>query len=87
MLIEFAAKSYSTEDMTHAHSMSDSVRNITDCESLTDCAVWCTEDPSCTAANYDDDTSQCELLTSPIVWLTPQHGSIALIGQATGEEV
>ena len=68
----------------HVNGMHNTSFSVTDCESLTECAVWCTEDPSCTAANHDDNTSQCELLTSPTVWLIQQYSDRALIKNATG---
>ena len=82
---EVVLKSYTIKANQRANGMSNTLHSVTHCESVISCAVTCTEDPSCTAANYDDDTSQCELLTSPTVWLTPQHGFMALIGQTTGK--
>ena len=69
----------------HVNGMHSTLFNVTDCKRVIACVVRCTEDPSCAAANYDDDTSQCELLNSPIVWLTQQHNAKAVIGDATGE--
>ena len=85
LLSDINSKSYSLEENKRANDAYARLPNVTGCENLIKCGMWCTEDPSCTAANYDDDTSQCELLTSPTVWLTQQHGFIALISQVTGK--
>ena len=53
------------------------------------CAQLCTRDPSCAAVNYDQDTFECELLTSPVLSVTQQAGSSAMIAHAkvTGQSL
>ena len=82
--MEVRTKVYTVGQQKRAHVAVGEGNVTVNAPSRLQCAVACLEEEACTAANYDEATSQCELLTSPVTWTTEQNASTAIIAEGTG---